>query len=304
VSMRLIVTGASGFIGTPLRAALLEQGHALTLFTRGSPRGPNTGTQRWIHWTPGTMRDWDAAVDGVDGIINLAGEPIAEKSWSSHQRRRIEKSRIDATHSLVQACAKARIKPKFLLNASAVGYYGPHGDEIITEEATAGDDFLGLLCRSWEDEAVKAEELGLRVVRLRTGIVLGPGGGALTKIAEPFKYFVGGPLGSGQQWMSWIHLEDLVRLIVLLIADPHAQGPINATAPNPVRNKEFGQTLGKVLHRPSWLPVPGFALKLVLGEMADMLLTGQRVVPAAAEKLGFQFRYPDLLPALEACKPL
>jgi uncharacterized protein len=302
--MRLVVTGASGFIGTPLRAALLEQGHALTLFTRGSPRGPNAGTQRWIHWTPGTLRDWDAAVDGADGIINLAGEPIADKKWSSNQRRRIEKSRVDATHSLFQACAKAKERPKFLINASAVGYYGAHGDEVITEETPPGDDFLSLLCRDWEAEAIRAEELGLRVVRIRTGIVLGQSGGALKKMAEPFKYFVGGRLGSGRQWMSWIHLEDLIRLMGFVIDNPQVRGPINATAPNPVRNKEFSHELAKVLKRPSWLPVPGFALKLVMGEMADMLLTGQRVVPAAAEKLGFRFRYPDLPQALEACMPL
>ncbi len=304
MSMRLIVTGGSGFIGAPLCAALLEQGHALTLFTRTSPRDPNTGTKRWLHWTPGTLRDWDEALDGADGIINLAGEPIAAKSWSNHQRRRIERSRIDATRSLIQACAKAKVKPKFLINASAVGYYGPHGDEVITEETPPGNDFLSMVCHQWEEEAMKAEALGLRVVRLRIGIVLGPGGGALKKMAEPFKYFVGGALGSGQQWMSWIHLEDLIRLIAVVIDNPQAHGPVNATAPNPVRNKEFSQALGKLLGRPSWLPVPGFALKLALGEMADMLLTGQRVVPAAAEKLGFQFRYPNLPEALEACMPL
>jgi uncharacterized protein len=302
--MRLVVTGASGFIGTALCAGLLEQGHALTLFTRSSPRDANTGTKRWLHWTPGTLREWDAALDGVDGVINLAGEPIAEKKWSHSQRRRIENSRIDSTHSLVQACAKARQKPKFLINASAVGYYGPHGDEILTEESPPGDDFLSLLCRAWEEEAKKAEELGMRVVRLRTGIVLGPRGGALSKMAAPFKFFVGGPLGSGKQWMSWIHLDDLVRLMVAMIENPLAHGPINATSPNPVQNKEFSQTLGNVLHRPSWAPVPAWMLKLALGEMAQMLLTGQRVVPAAAEKLGFKFRYSDLREALEAAKPI
>ena len=248
--MRLVVTGATGFIGSALCAALLEQGHALTLFTRGSPRDANTGTKRWLHWTPGTLRDWDAALDGVDGVINLAGEPIAEKKWTHTQRRRIEKSRIDATHSLVQACAKVRQKPNFLINASAVGYYGPRGDEILTEDAPPGDDFLGILCQAWEEEAQKAEELGLRVVRLRTGIVLGPGGGALTKMAKPFKFFLGGPLGSGKQWMSWIQLEDLLRMFLLVIENPLARGPINATSPNPVQNKEFSRTLGKVIHRP------------------------------------------------------
>jgi uncharacterized protein len=302
--MRLVVTGATGFIGRALCAALLEHGHALTLFTRGAPRDANTGTKRWLHWTPGTLRDWDAALDGVDGIINLAGEPIAEKKWSHTQRRRIEKSRIDATQCLVQACAKAKQRPHFLINASAVGYYGPRGDEIATEETPPGNDFLGQLCQAWEAAALKAEELGMRVARLRTGIVLGPGGGALAKMAEPFKIYMGGPLGSGKQWMSWIQLEDLIRLILLLIDNPLAQGPFNATAPNPVQNKEFSATLGKVLHRPSWAPVPAFVLKLALGEMATMLLTGQRVVPAAAEKLGFKFRHPDLREALEASKPI
>jgi uncharacterized protein (TIGR01777 family) len=301
--MKFVITGATGFIGTALCDRLLAQGHALTLLTRSSPRGINSGMKRWLHWTPGTVRDWDAALDGVDGVINLAGEPIAEKKWSHTQRRRIEKSRIDATHSIVHACAKAQHKPKFLINASAVGYYGPRGDEIVTEESPPGSDFLGSLCQQWEEEARKAEDLGMRVVRLRIGIVLGPGGGALTKMAEPFKFFMGGWLGSGKQWMSWIQREDLIRLVTLLIENPAARGAVNATAPNPVQNKEFSRTLGAVLHRPAWAPVPGFALKLALGEMAQMLLTGQRVMPAAAEKLGFEFKYPQLREALEAAKP-
>jgi hypothetical protein len=302
--MRLVITGATGFIGSALCTALLEQGHALTLLTRGSPRDANTGTKRWLHWTPGTLRDWHAALDGVDGVINLAGEPIAEKKWTPARRHAIEQSRIDATHSLVQACAKVRRKPAFLINASAVGYYGPRGDETLTEDAPAGNDFLGSLCKTWEEEAQEAEELGMRVVRLRTGIVLGPGGGALTKMATPFKFFIGGRLGSGKQWMSWIQLEDLLRMFSLVIENPRARGPINATSPNPVQNEEFSRTLGKALHRPCWAPVPAFVLELALGEMAQMLLTGQRVVPAAAEKLGFQFRYPHLQEALEASKPI
>jgi len=302
--MRLVITGASGFIGTALCAALLQQGHALTLLTRGAPRDANTGTKRWLQWTPGTLREWDVALDGADGVINLAGEPIAKKRWTRAQRRLIERSRIDATRALVQACAKAKQPPKFLINASAVGYYGPRGDEIVTEETPPGDDFLGVVCRRWEEEAKKAEELGVRVVLPRIGVVLGPGGGALGKMAVPFRFFAGGPLGSGQQWISWIQLEDLVRLILELIHNPRAQGAINATAPNPARNKEFSRTLGKAMQRPSWAPVPGFALRLALGEMADMLLTGQRVVPAGAEKFGFQFRYPNLQQALEACQPI
>jgi uncharacterized protein len=303
LSMRLVVSGATGFIGTALCARLVAQAHALTLLTRGSP-DTNTGTQRWLHWTPGTLRDWDAALDGVDGVINLAGEPIAAKKWTYTQRQRIEKSRIDATRSLVQACAKARQKPRFLINASAVGYYGPRGDDMITEATPPGADFLSLVCQAWEKEAQKAEEMGMRVVRLRLGIVLGPGGGALAKMAQPFRFFLGGPLGSGKQWMSWIQLDDLVRLFLAAIENPAIHGAVNATAPNPVQNKEFSRTLGKVMRRPSWAPVPALALKLALGEMAQMLLTGQRVVPAAAEKLGFEFRYADLQAALEASRPI
>ena len=301
--MRLVVTGAKGFIGTVLCARLLQQGHTLTLFTRGSPRDVGTAAKRWVQWTPGALGEWGAALDGVDGVIHLAGEPIAARKWNDIQRRRIEKSRVDGTNSLVQAIAKAEPKPTFLISASAVGYYGPRGDELITEDSPPGDDFLSAVCRAWEEEAKKAERLGLRVVRLRTGVVLGSGAGALSKMAQPFKFFVGGPLGSGRQWMSWIQLEDHVRLILQLIDNAQANGPVNATAPNPVRNKEFCQTLGKVLRRPCWAPVPGFALRLALGEMAEMLLTGQRVMPAAAQKLGFQFRYPNLEEALRASMP-
>lgn len=302
--MKLLVTGASGFIGTALCQQLLEQGHSLTLFTRGSPPNANTGAKRWLHWTPGTLRSWESEMDGLDGVINLTGEPIAARKWTNTQRRRLEKSRVDATHVLVQACAKAPHKPKFLINASAVGYYGPHGDEILTEEAPHGEDFLSLLCRDWEEEAIMAEQYGMRVVRLRTGIVLGPDGGALAKMMTPYRFYLGGPLGSGKQWMSWIHLEDQVRLVLHVISNPQASGAINATSPNPVQNEEFSRALGKALKRPSWFPAPAFALRMKLGALAEMLLTGQRVVPAAAQRLGFEFHYPDLPEALQACLPL
>jgi uncharacterized protein (TIGR01777 family) len=301
--MKLVVTGATGFIGTRLCARLLEQGHTLTLFTRGSPRDSGGPTKRWVHWTPGALREWATAVDGADGVINLAGEPIAAKRWTDQQRHRIESSRVDGTNSVVQAIAKAAVKPKYLINASAVGYYGPRGDETVTEETPRGNDFLSFVCRKWEEEAKKAEDLGVRVACLRTGIVLGSGGGALAKMIPPFKFFVGGPLGSGQQWMSWIQLEDHIRLILELIENTQMSGAVNATAPNPVRNKEFCQTLAKVLHRPCWAPVPEFALKLLLGDMANMLLTGQKVIPAAAQRFGFRFRYPTLEEALQASIP-
>ena len=302
--MKLVVTGASGFIGSVLCSRLLQKGNTLTLLTRSAPRETSTGTKRWLHWRPGMSGDWESTLSAADGVINLAGEPIANKRWTIKQKHQLRLSRIDTTVGLVRAIAKSKQKPKFLLNASAVGYYGPRGDETIGEEVEAGTDFLAALCRDWENEAIKAEKLGVRVIRLRTGIVLGPGGGALAKMAPPFKFYVGGPLGSGKQWMPWIQLEDEVGLIVHLIEHPHASAAVNATAPNPVTMKEFCRTLGQVMGRPSWAPVPAFALRLMLGEMAEMLLTGQRVVPAAAQRLGYQFRYLNLLDALQACMPL
>jgi uncharacterized protein len=302
--MRLVVAGASGFIGSALCSRLLEKGHTLTLLSRSAPRDAGTPMKRWLRWTPGTPGDWEILVDGAEAVINLAGEPIAAKRWTEEQKQRIRASRIQTTSSLVGAIAKAKQKPAVLINASAIGYYGPHGDETITEEAGPGTDFLGQVCRDWEEEAKKAERLGLRVALVRTGIVLGRGGGALAKMGPPFKFFAGGPLGSGAQWMPWIHLEDEIGLMLHLIERSEARGPFNATAPNPVRMREFCQTLGRVMSRPCWAPVPAFALRILLGEMAEMLLTGQRVLPAAAQKVGYGFRYPYLYDALKACMPL
>ncbi len=302
--MQLVLAGASGFIGSRLCARLLQDGHTLVLLTHGTPSSASIPGRRWIHWTPGSMGEWASFIDGADGVINLAGESIAGRKWTYRQQRRLQQSRLDTTRAIVMACGRAKRRPKFLINASAVGYYGARQDELLSEDAEPGNDFLANLCLGWEAEAVGAEALGLRVVRLRTGMVVGPGGGALTKMVPPFKWFVGGHLGSGQQWMSWIHLEDEINLILHLIENRSMSGPVNATAPNPVRNKEFSATLAKVLRRPCLLPVPGFALRLGLGQMAEMLLTGQRVIPAAAQKSGFKFRYPDLKEALEACLPL
>ncbi|HEY7165788.1 MAG TPA: TIGR01777 family oxidoreductase [Candidatus Binatia bacterium] len=302
--MELVITGASGFIGTALTSRLLTEGHRLKLLTHSAPRTGSTENKRWHHWTPGTPGDWHALVDGADGIINLAGEPIAAKRWTQSQKKKIRESRIAATRSLVEAIAAVEQKPAFLLNASAVGYYGPRGDEIITEETPPGNDFLSSVCREWEDEARQAERFGVRVIRLRTGIVLGRGGGALAKMVLPFKLFAGGPLGSGNQWMPWIHLEDEIGLIVFLIQAAAASGAFNAAAPNPERMKDFCRTLGQVMGRPSWLGAPAVALKLALGEMSGMLLTGQRAVPAAAERLHYAFKYPALNEALRACMPL
>lgn len=302
--MRLVVAGGTGFIGTAVRARLLQQGHSLVLLSRSPSRTSESPQQKWVAWNPLSPGAWQSAVDGADGVINLAGESIAGKRWSKAQKEKIRSSRISTTSAIVAAIAKAKQKPKFLLNASAVGYYGPRGDETVTEQDKPGTDFLGATCHEWEEEARKAEKHGLRVITLRTGIVVGKGGGALAKMVPPFKLFVGGPLGSGKQWMSWIHLDDEIGLIQFLLDHPNVRGPINATAPNPVTMKEFCKTLGEVLHRPSWAPVPSLALRLLLGEMADMLLMGQRVLPAEAQRLGYRFRYPQLHDALAACMPL
>jgi hypothetical protein len=298
--MKIVMTGATGFIGSLLADRLWNQFHSLVLLSRRPPAEVGIAKKEWFAWTPGASGEWEKAVDGADGIINLAGEPIAGKRWSEAQKDKLRSSRIDATRSLVDAILKAKVKPKFLLNASAVGYYGPHGDETLTEASAPGSDFLSTMCVDWEREALKAEAHGVRVARIRTGIVLGKRQGALKKMVPPFKMFMGGPLGSGKQWIPWIHIEDEIGLLLFLTENENGRGAFNATAPNPVTMEEFSKALGEVLNRPSWVSVPPSVLALMVGEMADMLLTGQRAVPEAALKLGYQFKYPMLGEALRS----
>jgi len=300
--MKLVITGATGFIGSILSDRLWNQFHSLVLLSRRPPPEVNVTKKEWFAWEPGVGGAWETTVDGADGIINLAGEPIAGKRWSATQKARLRSSRIDATKSLVDAIAKAKVKPRFLINSSAVGYYGPHGDELVTEKTGPGQDFLSRLCVEWEEEAKKAEAFGVRVALVRTGIVLEKGRGAMAKMVPPFKMFVGGPLGSGQQWMPWIHIEDEVGLICFLIDNNAARGAFNATAPNPVTMEAFSKALGDVLNRPSWVSVPPSALALMVGEMADMLLSGQRAVPEAALQLGYTFKYPEVSDALRSLR--
>ena len=300
--MKLVITGATGFVGAILTDRLWNQLHHVTLLSRKPPREVNVTKKQWFAWQPGIAGEWQKAVDGADGIVNLAGEPIAGKRWTAAQKEQLRSSRVDATKSLVDAIAKAKVKPKFLINASAVGYYGPHGDDTVTEKTGPGGDFLSRLCVEWEAEAKKAEAFGVRVALVRTGIVLGKGEGALAKMVPPFKMFAGGPLGSGQQWMPWIHIEDEVRLICFLIENDAARGAFNGSAPNPVTMEVFAKALGDVLNRPSWVSVPPSALALMLGEMSEMLLQGQRAVPEAALKLGFSFKYPELTGALRSLR--
>lgn len=298
--MRIVITGASGFIGGILADRLWSRRHHLVLLSRNPPQVSNLTQQEWIAWSLGAPGDWELAIDGADGIINLAGEPIAAKRWSDSQKEKIRFSRIESSKALVRAIGKAKQKPKFLISSSAVGYYGAHGDETVTEETAPGNDYLSRVCVDWEKEARNAESYDIRVVLVRTGIVLDKGKGALAKMVVPFKCFVGGPLGSGNQWMPWIHIEDQIGLLLFLLENQNARGPFNATAPNPVTMTEFCKTLGTVLNRPSWASVPASMLTLLVGEMAEMLLNGQRAVPQAAMKLGYEFKYSHLLPALES----
>ncbi len=298
--MRIVITGASGFIGGILADRLWSRRHHLVLLSRNPPQVSNLTQQKWIAWSPGASGDWEQAIDGADGIINLAGEPIAAKRWSDSQKEKIRFSRIESTKALVRAIGKAKQKPKFLISSSAVGYYGAHGDETVTEETAPGNDYLSRVCVDWEKEARNAESYDVRVVLVRTGIVLDKNKGALAKMVVPFKFFAGGPLGSGNQWMPWIHIEDQIGLLLFLLENQNARGPFNATAPNPVTMTEFCKTLGTGLNRPSWASVPASMLTLLVGEMAEMLLNGQRAVPQAAMKLVYEFKYPHLLPALES----
>lgn len=301
--MKIVITGATGMIGSLLVERLSNRvDTSLVLLSRRPAREIPVANRQWLAWQPGASGEWEPAIDGADAVINLAGEPIAGKRWSARQKLILRASRIEATQSIVEAIGKSKVKPKTLISASAVGYYGPHGDERLNEDSKPGDDFLSRLCVDWESEARKAESLGVRVCLLRTGIVLAKGAGALKKMVPPFKFFAGGPLGSGQQWMPWIHIHDEVGLIEFLLDRADARGPFNGTAPNPVTMAEFSQALGRALNRPSWASVPPSVLALMLGEMADMLLTGQRAMPDAALKLGFQFKYPHLADALPALR--
>ena len=298
--MKIVISGGRGFIGSALCDRLVEIGYSLVLLSQRSAPPHTSSDRQWITWVPGEPGSWEQAVDGADGVINLAGEPIPAKRWTTTQKEKIRASRVLTTKALVTAIGKAKKKPEVLLNASAIGYYGPRDDQAVVEDTEPGKDFVSRLCIEWEEEAQRAENFGVRVVRLRTGFVLGKGGGALPKMILPLRLFVGGPLGTGRQWISWIQLEDEIGLIIHLLQKGDASGAVNATAPNPATMKELCQTLGKVLHRPSWAPVPSFVLRILLGEMADVVLTGQRVLPAKAQQLGYTFKFTDLSGALRA----
>ena len=300
--MKIIIAGGSGFLGRPLAAALAADHHDVVTLTRGD--GPRRGQtrSRAVPWTPdGTAGPWAAEIAGAGAVVNLAGESIAGRRWTAAQKQRILESRLMATRSLAAAIQAAEAPPPVFVSGSAVGYYGPRGDEVVTEETPAGGDFLAEVCRQWEAEAMRAATARTRVACIRTGLALEKDGGALPQMLPPFRFGAGGPVGSGRQYWPWIHRADWIALIQWAIATPAAAGPINATAPHPVTNAEFARALGRARHRPAIMPAPGFALRLLLGEMAGaLLLSGQRAVPSVAERLGFTFRYPTVDQALGA----
>lgn len=313
--MRLLIAGGTGFIGSALCKALSQEGHELLLLSRHPERHPQISSHRPDSQSPDTNpavvskvtvlswddQEWKQWMSTCEGVINLAGEPIASGRWTTDQKVKIQDSRVQSTRCLVEAMASLSKRPSVFINASAIGYYGSHGDELMDESSGPGTDFLATTCQAWESEARRAEDLGLRVVRLRIGLVLATDGGVLSKMLPPFRFYIGGPLGSGRQWVSWIHRDDVVGLVGWVLGQPTLTGVINLTAPEPVIMREFCRTLGRVLHRPSWISVPSLLLRIGLGEMADLLLTGQRVVPRIALDQGYRFRYPHLEGALENC---
>lgn len=298
--MRIIITGGTGSIGRPLTAALVNDGHDVTVLSRNPNKAKNmAGGVKLLAWDGETAQGWGQAADGADAIINLAGEGIGDGRWDEARKQRIRQSRMKAGKAIMDAISAASARPKVLVQASAVGYYGVQtGDKPATEAASPGTDFLAKVCFDWELSTAAASRLGVRRPIIRTGIVLTKEGGALPKLLLPFKLFAGGPLGSGKQWLPWIHIEDQVRAIQFLLQNEAADGPFNLSAPNPVTNSEMAKAIGEVMGRPSFMPAPGFALRTALGEMATMVLDGQKAVPAKLQALGFQFKYDSIVPAL------
>jgi len=301
--MKVAITGATGFVGSRLVQRLHEEGHQILVLTRNttfahkvfpSQAFPNLEI---VAYTATTSGSWQSAIAGCDGVVNLAGEPIAEERWTPQHKQTILNSRKLGTQKIVEAITNANPKPSVLVNASAIGYYGTSETATFDETSSSGNDFLAQVCQTWEAEAQKVKDAGVRLVILRLGIVLG-NGGALGKMITPFKLFAGGPIGSGRQWFSWIHLEDVVNLILQALTQPEMEGVYNATTYNPVRMTELSQTLGQVINRPSWLPVPGFAIEALLGDGAIVVLEGQQVLPKRTVEAGFEYQYPNLQSAL------
>ncbi|MEG4250445.1 thylakoid membrane protein ThyD [Microcoleus sp. Pol10D4] len=302
--MKVAIAGATGFVGSRLVEKLQAAGDKVVVLSRDAAKAgrvfpasayPNLEV---VAYTPASSGDWQKSIAGCDAVVNLAGVPIAEERWTEARQQAILDSRTLTTAKLVEAIVNANPRPSVFVSASAIGYYGTSETAEFDETSLAGNDFLAAVCKDWEAAAQPAKNAGTRLAILRLGIVLGMGG-ALAKMLPPFKLFAGGPLGTGKQWFSWVHREDVVDLILYALQNPQVEGVLNATAPNPVRMNELCQTLGEVLKRPSWLPVPGFALEMLLGDGAKLVLEGQKVLPKQTLASGFQYQYPTLKLALE-----
>lgn len=296
-TMNIVLAGGSGFIGRHLARLLTGAGHCVVVLTRGG-KAASPGAKTVV-WDGGSRGDWESAIDGCDAVINLAGAGVADRLWTRSYREKLVSSRLDSTRALVDAMARASVKPKVFVSASAVGFYGDRVEDSLDEGSSQGRGFLADLCARWEAEASRAESVGVRTVIARVGVVLGRDGGALPKMLTPFKLALGGRLGCGRQWMPWIHVADVAGLIAAAVDDEAYRGVVNAVAPEAVRNMEFTRALGRALHRPTPFPVPAPLLRLGLGEMSGILLASQRVRPAAALAKGYRFRFPDIESALQ-----
>lgn len=293
--MNILMTGGTGFIGSALTATLLDQGHRVTILSRSREKVTRMFADTV---TPLTDLKRLPPADSFDVVVNLAGAPIFGQRWTDNRKKVLRDSRIGLTQELIEVIAAMERKPRLLISGSAIGYYGDQGDRILTEQNGGGDDFAHRLCADWEQTALQAESHAVRVCLVRTGLVLGAGGGLLKQMLLPFKLGLGGRIGDGEQWMSWIHLRDWISIAITMMEDSNMQGPYNAAAPHPVTNRQFTETLANVLKRPACLPMPAFALKTLLGEMSELVLGSQRVLPDRLLKQGFEFQFSDLNSAL------
>jgi uncharacterized protein (TIGR01777 family) len=297
--MKVLITGGTGFVGTQLTSRLIQDQKEVTVLTR-SLKGAKVASQgiSYLEGDPNKKGSWQEAIKNHDAVINLAGASIFSK-WTDEHKRAIRESRVHTTRNIVEGIPSGPEKKITLFSTSAVGYYGFCADEERTEESPPGNDFLARIAVEWEGEALKAREKGARVVITRLGIVLGERGGALSQMIPLFKKYIGGPIGSGKQWFSWVHIKDLAEAFVFLLKHPEISGPVNVCSPNPMRNRHFAKALGRALHRPSFFPAPALMVKLVLGEFGSVILEGQRVIPKKLLQSGFVFRYPDIEKALQ-----
>ena len=292
--MKILITGGTGFVGTQLTSRLIKDNHEVTILTRSIKKSDKvTQGISYLEGDPTKKGPWQEAIKNHDAVINLAGASIFSK-WTEEHKKAIRESRVNTTQNIVEGIPSDPSKKITLFSTSAVGYYGFCGDEELVEDSPSGNDFLARIAKEWEGEALKAKDKGARVVITRFGIVMGEKGGALSQMIPLFKKYIGGPIGSGKQWFSWVHIKDLAEAFAFLLKHPEISGPVNVCSPNPVRNKDLAKALGKALHRPSFLPAPGFMIKLVLGEFGSVILEGQRVIPRRLLKSGFVFQYPDI----------